>query len=223
MPATFPKVGSVVPDMEEPRTGEYVLNQVTYQAAGLSESEDECERGYATLGWMLLEVSSMQYWRINHETFRDYLRGVAMVSTKSAAQLHQYFLTVRDLSDTFNLAQLEAMGITKAIRLRAAKDYAIVLPQVVIDAALDPKVTAKDLKKVISLALKMPVEDGDWMDLECEFMVTPEQRKLLEESIDVAARTEPLTKSTISHSAQMLDIMTKFAMEFLGAHSGDGQ
>jgi hypothetical protein len=35
--------------------------------------------------------------------------------------------------------------------------------------------------------------------------------------------TEPLTKKTISKSAQMLDVMTKLAQEFLGAHSGDGQ
>jgi len=35
--------------------------------------------------------------------------------------------------------------------------------------------------------------------------------------------TDPLTKSTISKSAQMLDVMTKFCEEFLGAHSGDGQ
>jgi hypothetical protein len=116
------------------------------------------------------------------------------------------------------------MGISKAIKLRAAKDYAIVLPPAVVLAALDPLVTVKDLKKVISEALKMPPDDdGDWMDLECEFMVSPEQRALLAQAIDVAMHTDPLTKSTISKSAQMLDIMTKLAQEFLGAHSGDGQ
>jgi len=80
----------------------------------------------------------------------------------------------------------------------------------------------KDLKKTISVALKMPEEDGDWMDLECEFMVSPEQRILLTDAITAAMRTEPLTKSTVSRSAQMLDVMTKFAQEYLGAHCGDG-
>ena len=209
--------------MAEPRIGEQILLDVRLHAATLAETENKCERGYAQLGWMLLEVAELQLWRIHHDTFRDYLRGVAMVSKKSAAQLHQYFLTVRDLSDTFNLAQLESMGISKAIKLRQAKDYAIVLPQVVVLAALDPQVTAKELKKVISLALKMPEEEGDWMDLECEFVVTPEQRTLLEEAINVAMHTDPITKATISKSAQMLDVMQKFAMEFLSAHSGDGQ
>jgi hypothetical protein len=199
------------------------LDAVKHRAECLAKADGDLEYGYAQLGWMLFEVSELQLWRVQHETFRDYLRAVAMVSKKTAGQLHQYFLTVRDLSDTFTKAQLEAMGITKAIRLRAAKDYAIVLPQVVVLAALDPNVTVKELKKVISTALKMPEEEGDWMDLEMEFMVTPEQRLLFEQVIDVAMHTNPLTKSTISKSAQMLDVMTKLAMEFLGAHSGDGE
>jgi hypothetical protein len=194
------------------------------QAAKMATAEDGIEKGYASLGWMLLEVAEMQYWRVQHDTFRDYLKSVAMKSRKTPGQLQQYYLTVRDLSDTFTSMQLEIMGITKALRLRAAKDYAIVLPQAVVNAALDPLVTAKELKKVISVALKMPEdEDGDWMDCEMEFLVTPEQRLLIEGTIEVAMHTDPLTKSTISKSAQMLDVMVKLCQEFSGAHSGDGQ
>jgi len=199
------------------------LDAVTNKAFLLATAEGQCESGYAQLGWMLFEVAELQLWRVQHDTFRDYLRAVAMVSKKTAGQLHQYFLTVRDLSDTFTREQLALMGITKAIRLRAAKDYAIVLPQVIVLAALDPKVTAKELQKVISMTLKMPEEEGDWMDLEMEFMVTAEQRALFEQVIDVAMRTTPLTKSTISKSAQMLDVMVKLAQEFLGSHCGDGE
>lgn len=200
-----------------------LLQQVEAQATAMSKAEEGIEKGYAHLGWMLLEVSEMQYWRVNFDTFREYLKSVAMKSKKTTGQLQQYFLTVRDLSDTFTAEQLESMGISKAIKLRGAKDYAIVLPQVVINAALDPNITVAEMKKVISVALKMPEEEGDYMDLEFEFMVTPEQRALFEQGINVAMHTEPLTKSTISKSAQMLDVAQKLFMEFLGAHSGDGQ
>jgi len=203
--------------------GDDALGLVSKQARDMAVVDDQFERGYAHLGWLLLEVAEMQYWRVKYETFREYLQSVAQISKKTVGQLQRYFLTVRDLSDTFSAAQLESMGISKAIKLRAAKDYAIVLPAVVVNAALDPQVTVQDLKKVISVALRMPEEEGDWMDLECEFMVTPEQRALLTQAIDVAMHTEPLTKSTLSKSAQMLDVMTKLAQEFLGAHSGDGQ
>jgi hypothetical protein len=208
-------------DMEEPKTIEYILNQVKHQAVAMAETEDECERGYAHLGWMLLEVADMQYWRVQHETFRDYLRAVAMVSKKTAGQLHQYFLTVRDLSDTFSAAQLEAMGITKAIKLRAAKDYAIVLPQAVVLAALDPLVTVKDLKKIISEALNAPEDDGDWFDLGAEFYVSPEERATIEDAVRAAEHCEPATKKTISASMQRKDVVLKWCMEFLGTYSAE--
>ena len=210
-------------DFKQSDEGGRALFQVTARAEEMAKQEDSLESGYARLGYMLLEVSEMQYWRVQHNTFRDYLKAVAMVSRKTPAQLMQYFLTVRDLLDTFNVTQLETMGITKAIRLRAAKDYLLVIPEEVIGAALDPNVTVKDMKAMISKLMGAPEEEGDWMDLEMEFIVTPEQRAFCEQVINVAMHTEPLTKSTISKSAQMWDVFEKLGMEWLGAHSGDGQ
>lgn len=199
------------------------LQRVAMQAGAMAAVDDQFERGYAHLGWLLLEVAELQLWRVRHETFREYLRSVAAISKKTPEALHRYFLTVRDLSDTFSAAQLELIGITKAMKLRQAKDYAIVLPKTIVDAALDSNITVKELHKLISTTLRMPEEEGDWMDLDFAFMVSPEQRALFEQVIEVAMHTEPLTKSTISKSAQMLDVFQKLAMEFLGAHSGDGQ
>lgn len=210
-------------DFKNAADGDAILADVEKEAVALAQTEDGLERGYAHLGLLLLEVASMQYWRVHHDSFRKYLEAVATKSKRTSGQLQQYFLTVRDLIDTFSVAQLEAIGITKAIKLRQAKDYAIVLPPAVVQAALDSKISAKDLKKTIALALKMPEEDGDWLDLEMEFMVTPEQRLFAEQVIDVAMHTDPVTKSTISKSAQMWDVFEKLGMEYLGAHSGDGQ
>ena len=210
-------------DFKQSDEGGRALFQVTARAEEMAKQEDSLESGYARLGYMLLEVSEMQYWRVQHNTFRDYLKAVAMVSRKTPAQLMQYFLTVRDLLDTFNVTQLETMGITKAIRLRAAKDYLLVIPEQVMGAALDPNVTVKELKDMISKLMGAPEEEGDWLDLEFEFIVTPEQRAFAEQVINVALHTEPLTKSTISKSAQMWDVFEKLGMEWLGAHSGDGQ
>ena len=160
-------------DFKEFTDGAERMRNVETQAAKMAVVEDGLERGYAHLGMMLLEVAEMQYWRVHHDTFRGYLKSVAVKAKRTPGQMQQYFLTVRDLSDTFNSSQLESMGITKAMRLRQAKDYAIVLPAEVVKAALDSSVTAKELKKVISTALKMPEEEGDYLDLEFEFVVTP--------------------------------------------------
>ena len=199
------------------------LRLVETQAKEMATAEGLCESGYAHLGWLLFEVSSMRFWMVKFGTFKEYLESVAAISKKTPGQLQRYMLTVRDLSGTFNPEELESMGITKATQLRVALDYAIVLPTEITKAALDPKVTVKDLKKLISTTLKMPQEEpGDWMDLEMEFMVTPEQRATIEQAVTAAMHTEPVTKLAISKSAQMLDVIMKFAQEFLGAHSGDG-
>jgi hypothetical protein len=194
------------------------LEAVRHRAECLAVADKDVEKGYAQLGLMIFEVAELQLWRLHHETFRDYLRSLAMVSKKSAGVLHQYFLTVRDLIDTFTPAQLEVIGITKAIRLRAAKDYAIVLPAAVVSAALDPLVSVKDLKKVIGEALKMPEEDGDWMDLDAAFYVSAEERATIEDAINAAEHCDPVTKRTISASMQRKDIVLKWAQEFLATY-----
>lgn len=199
------------------------LQRVAMQAGAMAAVDDQFERGYAHLGWLLLEVAELQLWRVNYATFREYLRSVAAISKKTPEALHRYFLTVRDLSDTFTAEQLEAIGITKAMKLRQAKDYAIVLPAAIVTAALDSKVTVKELHKLISTTLRMPEDEGDWLNLDFEFMVSPEERATLEAAVDVALHTDPITKSNIARSAQMKDVALKFAMEFLAAHTGDGQ
>jgi hypothetical protein len=208
---------------EYKNNGDETLRILAAHAGVMAAEDAKCERGYAYLGRLLLEVSEMRYWKVRYDTWGDYLQDIGKVVRKTPGQLKQYVLTVRDLMDTFTPEELEKIGITKAMRLRTAKDYALVLPDTICAAALDPNVTVRELKKIISTTLKMPNDPGDWMDLECEFMVTPEQRATLEKAIDIARHTEPLTKDGISKSAQMLDIMLKFAQEFLGAHFGDGQ
>jgi hypothetical protein len=209
-------------DLKNMNDGDVLLREIDAHAYQMALAEDGIERGFAHIGLMLLEAAEMEYWRVRHDTFREYLKVVAAKAKRSPGQLQQYFLTVRDLMDTFTPAEMETIGITKATKLRQAKDYALVLPQTLKTAALDPKISSKELKKLISETLKMPEDDGDYLDCEMEFMVTPEQRATIEQAIEVAKHTEPLTKSTISQSAQMLDVMMKLSQEFLGAHSGDG-
>jgi hypothetical protein len=194
------------------------LNAVLAKAQFLASMEHQSERGYATLGWMLFEVAALQLWKVKYETFKDYLRSVSKVSKKTVSQLHRYFLTIRDLSDIFSVAQLEAIGITKAMQLRKAKDYAIVLPKVIVDAALDSRMTTQDLKKIISTTLKLPEDDGDWFDLCAEFYVTSEERATIEAAVRAAEHCDPITKKTIDISMQRKDIVLKWCMEFLATY-----
>jgi hypothetical protein len=199
------------------------LNRVDTQVAMLAAAENGLERGYARLGYLILEVSEMQYWRITCDSFYQYLQTLAVKFNRSAGRLQQYFLAVRDLNDTFTIHQLEAIGITKAVQLRQAKDYAIVLPSVVVDAALDSNVTAAALRKLIATTLRLPDDPGDYFDMEFEFIVTPEERATLEDAVNAAMHEDPVIKSTISKMAQKKEVALRFAMEFLGSHPAESQ
>lgn len=217
--------------MGSPESIQYVnagdaLGLVNKHAREMADVDAKQERGYAHLGRLLLEVSDLQLWRVQYETFRDYLATVSEISKRTVAQLQRYFLTVRDLSDCFSLDDLEAMGITKAMMLRAAKDYAIILPDTVVQAALDQKVTSKELKKIIGVALKMPSDNADpldWHDWEFEGPCTEEQVTTIDAAIEAAIHTEPLIKSTLLRPAQMMEILYRLSMEYLSSHTGDGQ
>ena len=210
--------------MNSIQKGDAALVTVDTKAAEMAVATDSCERGFAHLGYLLLEVAEMQYWRVKFDTFQEYLKSVGKAAKKTPGELQKYFLTVRDLIDTFTPDQLEQMGITKAIKLRNTKDYAIVLPQAVIDAALDPEVTVKDLKEVVARVLKMPEDEkAEYIDLEFEFLATPERKAFVEQVLYAVDHTEPFPKKTISAAEQAWQRFEKMGMEFLSSHSGDGQ
>ena len=200
-----------------------LLQKVDNQVERLAEVENGLERGYAILGYLLLEVHEMQVWRLHFTTFGAYLESLGARFNRSAKRLQLYFLTVRDLSDTFNRKELEDIGITKALEARRAKDGTTGLSEALRAATLDPEVTVKALKRLIATTLCFPEEEkADWMDLGCAFYVTPEERATIEQAVNAAKRDkEHPIKSDRSESAQMKEVLLRFAMEFIGSHPSE--
>jgi len=197
-----------------------LLRAIDRDAAKLGASSSGLERGFAALGFSILEVAEMHYWEVHYDTFREFLNAVAPKCGRSVDQLRRYFLTVRDLSDLFSRDQLETIGITKAMQLRQVKDYAIVLPPRVVLAALSPEATAKDLRKVIHDELKFPEDDqeGEWVDYEAEGYVDAERKAIIDMGIYAAMHTEPVIQVNISKSAQMMEVLWRFAAEYASSH-----
>jgi hypothetical protein len=202
-----------------------ILRKVEREASKLGESSADLETGFVSLGYAVLEIAESRCWQISHDKFRDYIAELAPKCGKTPDQLHRYWLTVRDLIDVFSKEQLQVIGITKAMFLRGRKDYLIVLPQEVVAAALDTNVSVAELKRITSKFLNAPEEDdADWLDLEAEFVVTPEERATIEDAIRAAEHTDPVIKATNSKSARMKEVVLRWAMEYLGAgHGGDGE
>jgi hypothetical protein len=197
------------------------LAAVSDHAAKMAAATDGLEHGYASLGFMILEVAEMQYWRLGFESFTDYLISVSEIVKKSIGQLKQYLFTVRDLSQVFNRQQLETMGIGKAILLRKTKDYALVFPQTIIDAALDQNITTKDLKTIIENTLHIPKDEepGEWIDL--SFLGSPEDVALVGQAMLAARREDPIIKETLEEQAQIAECVRRWCMNYLADYGGN--
>jgi hypothetical protein len=200
-----------------------LLKKVEREATKLGESSANLEQGFVALGYAVLEIAESRCWQISHDRFRDYINELAPKCGKTPDQLQRYFLTVRDLIDVFSREQLQVIGITKAMFLRVRKDYLLIFPREVVDAALNPKVSVAELKRITSKFLNAPEEDdADWFDLEAEFIVTPEERATIEDAVRAAEHTDPVIKATKSKSARMKEVILRWSMEYLGAgHGGD--
>lgn len=195
-----------------------LLKATVAQAEKMASDEANLETGFAHLGFLILESVEMQYWRVQFENFRQYLESISKVSKKSVPQLKQYFLTARDLSDSFSREQLESMGITKALRLLKAKRYTQTIPPDIAAAALDPTITAAELKKKIQLKFNMPKDDpgADWFEL--GFIVTPEEHTLILDTLRVMRRVDPMTSEALDEEAQNKDAFMKMCLECLGTY-----
>jgi len=197
-----------------------LMEMIDEDALHLGASSTGLERGFATLGFMILEVAQMHYWEVHYDTFQQFLADVSGRCGRSINQLNRYFLTVRDLSEIFTQEDLETMGISKAMQVRQVKDYPTGIPAKVREAALDPSVTAKELKKVIHEEIKFPDEphEGEWVDYEAEGYVTADRKATLDAAVFAAMHTEPLINMKNSKGAVMLEVLERWAQEYISSH-----
>lgn len=198
------------------------LEEVNKLVSHLAEAEEQLERGYGRLAFLLKEVSENRYWEGPFKSFGDYFRQLGERWQLGRAQLYNYMSVARDLDGDVTEEQLNTMGISKALVLRDAKNQNPTLPEDAMISALDPKVTVKDLKEILFTAKEQPTaEEGEWLDMEFEFMVTPSERQILESACNAARHGDPTINDKQKPSAQKKDIALKLAMEYLSAYSGD--
>jgi hypothetical protein len=196
------------------------LAEVSALVSSLAAAEQQLEKGYGKLAFMLKDVSENRYWDGEYKSFSEYLTYLSSTYRLGRAQFYNYLSAARDLNVTED--QLNTMGISKALVLRDAKNFNPILPVGAVKAALDPEVTTKELKEILFKANHVPPPDeGEWMDLNFEFMVTPEERLVLENAANAARHGDPTVSEKLKPSAQLKAIALKWAMEYLSSNSND--
>lgn len=196
------------------------LAEAEAMAAKLGVAESQVERGWGLLACRLKDISENRYWEVSYKSFGEFLAHLRDTHNLGRAQLYNYISSARELAGVVTEDQFTSMGISKAMVLRDAKTANPILPADAVAKALDPDVTAKELKKILFESNNLPTpEEGSWVDLGFEFMVTDEERQVLQAAANAARHTDPPVKDTLKPSAQAKEIALRWAMEYLGGHA----
>ena len=137
------------------------LQETEALVAKLAAAEGQLEAGYAKLAYALQDISEHRYWQGTYKSFGEFVQHISTKYNLGKSQIYNYLATARDLGDDVTEAQLNTMGISKALALREAKNNTGTIPPAIVERALDPTITVKDIKKLLFDAGKIgPHEDG---------------------------------------------------------------
>lgn len=196
------------------------LQEVESLVQQLASAEKTLENGYAKLAFLLEGVAENRYWQGTYESFGDYIEHISHTYNIGKSQLYNYRAAARDLEGAVTPEQMDTMGISKALALREAHRNTGAIPENILTASLDPKVTVKDIKKLLFDAGQIvKPEEGNWMDLDFSCYVTDEERAEIQEAANAARHTDPVIQESLPQFVQRKEILLRFAREFLAAYA----
>ena len=201
-------------------TAQEKLAEVETLVKKLVAAENTLEQGYAKLAFLLEDVAENRYWHGTYESFGDFVTHISTTFNIGKSQLYNYRSAARDLEGAVTQEQMDTMGISKALALREARNNTGDVPQNVIEAALDPKTSVKDIKKLLFDAGQITKpEDGTWMDLDFSCYVTDSEKQEIQDAANAARHLDPPIQESLPPFVQRKEILLRFAREFLAAYA----
>lgn len=196
------------------------LAEIDSLAAKLGAAETLLEAGYGELAFKLKDMRDNKYWVGTYESFGEFITHLGQAHKLGRAQLYRYMFTASELGNTVTPEELSTIGITKAVALSAIRAQDGTVSTAAMAAALDPKVTAKDLKKMLFEENNIvSPEEGEWLNCGFEFYVTTEERALLNASANAARHTDPVTSEKLAPFMQLKDVLLKWAREYYATYA----
>lgn len=195
------------------------LSAVESLVEQLADAEQKLEAGYAHLGLLLDDVMKQRYWEGTYESFGSFMAHLSEKYNVGRAQLYNYRHTVTKLLEAgIEPEEMNKMGINKARALARVENP----PANVIEAALKPTVTAKQVENMLDEALHRPQrEDTEWHNLQFKFYLTDEEYATLSDAANAARHGDPAIPNDVSETEQNKQIVLKWAQEYLASHSED--
>lgn len=197
------------------------LAEVESLVSKLAGAEDQLERGYGRLAFLLKEVSENRYWESIYPSWSAYMDGLSEKWKVGRSSLNKYLMCAKALANDVTEDQLTQMGISKALVLKDFESKSnSELPANAVVEAVKPDVTAKDLRKLLFDAVNKPAPENEtWVDLRFAFYVTDSEKQVLDAALNAARFVDPPISNDKSDVFQRKEIALRLAMEFLSTHS----
>ena len=201
---------------------ESLCQAVEREADTAREAFVTLDSSFARLGSLLAKCKKHEAWR--HRGFTSFTAYIASLRDKygrSKEQLYAYTGAAEHLLPAISESTLDRIGISKAFELsRASKVAGLPVPPALVERALDPTTTAKEIRAAAWETFALGTDTrpaGTWLDVG-GFYVTPEERKTLKDAADIAERVLGLKEDTSEWEKRKQTILA-WAQEFAGTHA----
>lgn len=207
-------------------TAEEKRRRIYNVLANAALNEVALEASWMRLGAMLATFEHDETWReLGYTSFPTFMDELRVKYNRGRSALWGYMTAAKSLLPYYTPQQLEGLGISKAREIRWAVDKTkAALPQAIMDAAVLPGTTTRELRALIGQTLCLPDdrEPGTWFDFGGTYF-TPEEKKEFKDAVRVAIAQLKVKPGTPEH-IQRKEIFLAWAREYFGtwAHEVDG-
>lgn len=206
-------------------TGEE-LRQAIYGTLGeIVPTEAALDHSYARLGSLLAAFKSGEYWRgLGYANFDAFMLELRETYNRGRSQLYAYCSVAERLLPMVSADTLDQMGISKAQEVKRAicGGPGRKITEEVLAAALNPKVTIKELRAVLHAAYNITDDNrptGQWFDFGGAYL-TADEKELFVGAVKVGMHIlniKPETPDWI----QRKEVLMAMAGEFYGTHAAE--
>lgn len=175
---------------------------------------------YAHLGSLLLKIQSRKHWITwGYESWGKYIDYVRERLGRSRAQVYNVLSVAERLLPSISEVHLEQMGISKAQELaRFVKQSGRVVPQHLLEKAIDPKVAITELHvDVLEELHEKHDPKGQWFSFGGAYLLV-EEKKEIQQAIELAKRVDPPIPHDQPEHIQIKEVFLRWAREFYSSN-----
>ena len=210
--------------IEEREEADWLNDEVEVVAENIKIGEQLISSNWVKLGTLVHKIRQKKYWEyFGYHSFGSYVANLEPKINKKRSQVYLCIGVAEALTPHIHEEQLVEMGISKANELsKYTKQSGKLVPDDLLASALNPDKDVEEIRSEVAALLHSTViEKGKWYDIG-GFYVSDEEKQLIEDTIELAKRIDPVISHELPEHAQRKEVILRFVYEFQATYAGAG-